>query len=649
MFKDDYSKALDALKLSDEIKSKIYDKTMKKQRSRDYAPIWRTAFAAVVCIALALSVFALPQKTKPIETANTLAFSDTKSYDEIYKLLSKYENQYYYAKGDDFIIYEGITDAEADRHGASAGTSNGSATNNSASNKSDKFSETTTQVEGVTEADVVKTDGSYIYTLATGEKYELIISKADGDKTRIIDRKELSASGGYGEMFLNNDTLVILQTDWQNDKGSYASILCYDISNPSSIREIGVCRQKGSYYSARMVDGVVYMISNTYINPTLIEKARPETYVPTIIYGGGEENPVEAQRIYKDENGINYPSYTTICSYNPKEAKLISSLCLLGRTDTIYSSTKNIITATNRYADSFGDKEAGRYKNSYTDISRISFSKGELKYMDSASIDGTLENQFFIDEHNETFRFVTTVNYVTVKPTAFANTDKVINEVIQSDSCAQLTVLDSSLKPLGKLENLAPDERVYSVRFMGDLAYFVTFKQVDPLFAVDLSEPSKPTILSELKIPGFSDYLYPYGDGKLFGIGRNADEKTGAVGDMKLSMFDISNPKEVFEADYCSLDGYSYSEALFNHKAILVSSNKNLIGFASMENSGKTDYLLYTYYGGFKKVATLQMPRYYGFARGIFIDDTFYIVTDNSIYVYDLNTLKRVSVVDFKA
>ncbi|MBO7151814.1 MAG: beta-propeller domain-containing protein, partial [Clostridia bacterium] len=111
-----------------------------------------------------------------------------------------------------------------------------------------------------------------------------------------------------------------------------------------------------------------------------------------------------------------------------------------------------------------------------------------------------------------------------------------------------LRVLDKDLKEVGKIENIAPDERVYSVRFMGDTAYFVTFRQVDTLFSVDLKNPKEPKIIGALKIPGFSNYLFPFGEDKLLGIGQDADEKTGRTGGIKFSIFDISNPANVTES-----------------------------------------------------------------------------------------------------
>ncbi|MGM9975274.1 MAG: beta-propeller domain-containing protein, partial [Clostridiaceae bacterium] len=193
-------------------------------------------------------------------------------------------------------------------------------------------------------------------------------------------------------------------------------------------------------------------------------------------------------------------------------------------------------------------------------------------------------------------------------------------------------VLDRNLKVVGGLSGLAPDEYVYSVRFFGDIAYFVTFRQVDPLFTVDLSNPKEPVLIGSLKIPGFSDYLQGYGEGLLFGFGQSATEE-GRVTGLKLSMFDISRPGEVKEVAVKELEG-KWSEASYNHKAILASPNKDVIAFAT-ENY----YFIYGYHKdkGFYEKAAIDLKDYDYNTRGIYIGDCFYVCTSRGITSYDMN------------
>ena len=129
-----------------------------------------------------------------------------------------------------------------------------------------------------------------------------------------------------------------------------------------------------------------------------------------------------------------------------------------------------------------------------------------------------------------------------------------------------LYVLDDKLKELSRIEELAPDESIYSARFIGNTGYFVTFRQMDPLFSVDLSDPKKPEILGALKIPGFSEYLHPYGDGLLLGIGMDTDPTGMTTNGVKLSMFDVSDPKDVREIQKYVIEGAYSTDAAYNYK-----------------------------------------------------------------------------------
>ena len=269
-----------------------------------------------------------------------------------------------------------------------------------------------------------------------------------------------------------------------------------------------------------------------------------------------------------------------------------------------------------------------------------------------------LENQFFIDEHKGYFRFVTTVTAFVQHEQKFDNAESSI-VTYSTNTSAKLTVLDNELNEVSEIKDLAKGERVYSVRFMGDIAYFVTFRQTDPLFSADLSDPKNPKILGALKIAGFSEYMYPYGENLLLGFGMDADESTGRTKGLKLSMFNISDPSNVTEESKTIIDGYTYSPALYEHKAMLVSSDKNLMGFAVQDANENIGYLIYEYTGeAFVCKASLLISKAieyidgyeiydftgYGLSsvRGMFINDNFYVVSDNILNVFDLNTFEQI-------
>jgi inhibitor of cysteine peptidase len=216
-----------------------------------------------------------------------------------------------------------------------------------------------------------------------------------------------------------------------------------------------------------------------------------------------------------------------------------------------------------------------------TVIQKISIHDGSIEYQGKGEVSGRLLNQFSMDEHNGYLRVATTVD---------AAWDWRSGEQ-SSPSVNNVYVLDSGMSVVGSLEDLAPGESIYSARFMGERAYLVTFKRVDPLFVIDLSDPSNPNLLGKLKIPGYSDYLHPYDENHLIGIGKDVDESIDAdkihedeavyytaILGVKLSLFDVTdlaNPQEI--AKYVIGDRGTQSTATYDHKAFLFDKEKNLL------------------------------------------------------------------------
>jgi len=187
---------------------------------------------------------------------------------------------------------------------------------------------------------------------------------------------------------------------------------------------------------------------------------------------------------------------------------------------------------------------------------------------------------------------------------------------------------------------------VQSVRFMGDTAYFVTFRQVDPLFSADLSDPENPKILSTLKIPGFSAYLHPFGEGKLLGIGYDADEERGWTENVKLSMFDISDPADVKEAFKLSVKDANWTSVQYNHKIVFVDVETGTVAFPADDV-----YLVFRAEGdAFKQIGTIKTESEYwlGDARGLFIDDVFYVVGDSEVIVLSFETMEKIATIKLK-
>lgn len=251
-----------------------------------------------------------------------------------------------------------------------------------------------------------------------------------------------------------------------------------------------------------------------------------------------------------------------------------------------------------------------------------------------------------MDEYENHLRIVTTVQEYNNEKIVDDRTGAIIGyESSEDRQTNALYVLNDRLDVVGKIEGLAEGEQIYSARFMGDTGYFVTFRQTDPLFTVDLTNPENPKVLSELKVSGFSEYLHMYGEDRLLGIGMEADPETGIQQGMKLSMFDVSDKKNVTEVSKTNFIKYNYSEALYNHHAVLINANKNIFGFAA-EGSGKGeylfDYLVYAYENDeFVQILKINAKNKDGncyTARGSYIGDIFYLLrSDGSVDSYHLN------------
>ena len=202
----------------------------------------------------------------------------------------------------------------------------------------------------------------------------------------------------------------------------------------------------------------------------------------------------------------------------------------------------------------------------YTVINKISVSNGEIAVEGNGKVPGHIINQFSMDEHDDTFRIATTLSQ---RWSSFAKQ--------QTTSTSNVYALDKSMKITGKLEGMAEGEQIYSTRFIGDRLYMVTFRQVDPFFVIDLSNPSDIKELGKLKIPGFSRYLHPYDGNTIIGIGQDSTEQ-GRIKGLKISLFDVSdvqNPKEI--AKFVTDERYAQSTALWEHKAFLFDKEKQLL------------------------------------------------------------------------
>lgn len=517
------------------------------------------------------------------------------------------------------------------------------------------YSETNVQVKGVDEADIIKTDGKYIYYTAGGQ---FVILSAEGADTRVLSTVNFIDGenwwGNASEMFLSGDRLVIVtqrsNTVWV-DSGNgkvdhyqdQTRVLIYDVSNREKPKRIASLGQSGNYLSARRIGDFVYVVTSQYMYS--VYRNAVETYCP-VVYTGDLGNALDVADIYVYDRA-NEPLYTVIGAIDLKEAtQYAASKAILGSTSEMYANANHLLLAASEERYDTSDIAPDKSGKNVQITSSVSDTRLVLFTIDGASIArtatatvrGTILNQFAMDEYDGAFRIVTTVNEWEER----IYTDGIDRYEHDSKTYNCLYTLDAALNPLGSIENLAKDEWVESVRFDGPIGYFVTFRQTDPLFTVDLSDPKKPRILSTLKIPGFSEYLHVFDTGLLLGIGYSADEETGWREGVKLSMFDVSNPKAVAEIASLRMDA-GWSMIGSNHKAVLVDSAKNIIAFPA-----DNKYYVFSYDAAnktFVQQATVSVSDdvWSYDMRGVFIGDNLYVVSESAVIVISLTDYERIA------
>ena len=534
------------------------------------------------------------------------------------------------------------------------------------------YSKTNTRTEGVDEADIVKTDGKYIYVLKNryGNIPGIKIIKADKGKMEAVsskialDQKKDGIEYYYNNIMLEGNTLVVFADGNEYYSGKYGyrryreksitEILFYDITNPEKPVLKAKHTQEGSVGNTRMKDGIIYTFSHSYdlyyYPVTDKEDIKYDDLIPKV---DGKKIGIKSIYVPEYSSGDCYTVVTSIDVKNPE--KVIDSKLIMDSGYDIYVSNDNIYFWNSDYYTS----------SEQTKIMKYSYKDGIITPQASASVLGNLNNDYSLDEYKGNLRLVITKgnNWFGIIPIGEPSTadDSVVSRRETTENA--LYIFDKDLKVKGKIEGLAKGEHIKSARFMGDMAYFVTFRQTDPLFSVDVSDPANPKILGYLKIPGFSEYLHPFGSGLLFGLGQDADEVVGGTKGLKLSMFDISNPADVKEIAKKLFnereEDYSHSEAEFERKSILVDAAKNLIGFPVSYYSYAKRRLInqYVIYGfdkekGFYERFRADFPEfdsYGGNYRGLYIGKHFYIVAVNidEVLSFDMKTGQLVEKLDY--
>lgn len=628
-----------------------------KKKSRKTSILATTLIAFVIAISIIIPMNSNKNKVTPIEIVEeNNGLPKIENFENFYNIIKNIETQNSFLN--EITINDSVDESTSEK-----------------TESSRDYSTTNVQVEGVDEADIVKTDGDYIYYISS--KKVIIVNAKDSSNLKIESELEYENENFYpnelyvyenklvviGEKNNNNyEELVAVETIYPTSK-NYSIAKVYNVENknkPQLERKIEV---QGNYLTSRMIDDNLYFITNQYLYSYLIKDKEigeidENEFKPVYI-----DTAISEEEKYIDYNDIYYfpesedTSYLNIVGFNINDNKEANIDTYLGAGTEIYSSQNNLYITRVKYE--YEDTKTHGYYNNYdvnTYIYKFKLEDSKATYINAGSVPGKILNQFSMDEKDGYFRIATT------------NSSNWSSETNTNN----LYVLNENLEIVGKIEDLAKGEKIYSVRFMQNRAYMVTFVETDPLFVIDLSEPTNPMVLGELKIPGYSKYLHPYDENHIIGFGEKnkTNEDGGVVTDgMKMALFDVTNPnkpQELYSVDIG--DQGTYSELLYNHKALLFSKEKNIIAFPinikeEEDDTTKLKFQGAVVYGldlenGFTlkgQIAHMQITDEYNdyeytkqVERIIYIKDSLYTLSESLIKATDINTMEEIANIEIK-
>jgi inhibitor of cysteine peptidase len=581
---------------------------------------------------------------------------------------------------------------------------------------SNDFSTTNIQVQGVDESDRVKTDGKYIYQVSGSKVFVTLAYHAA--EMKIIKTLEFQdKTFNPFEIYVDSNYLIVIGMankvmpyDMPQQPGNGGIVppngkmippyyrgngiirtIVFDIKDKNDIKEIRQSDVEGSYVSSRKIDSKLYIVSNKFVDYYLMNQGASDltpVYKDSAVSSEYKSIGYEKIKYIPDAMYSNFMIIAALDISNNNEMKVEA---YLGASQNIYVSNDNLYTAVTKYDyktyenDTTSSNRPIRImpeSNVSTLVYKFALNNGNITFSSKGEVPGTILNQFSMDEYNGFFRIATTSG------SPWQNGVSALKNNIY--------VLDSEMNIKGKIEDIAPGEKIYSVRFMGDRGYLVTFRTVDPLFVVDFKDPSSPKILGALKIPGYSNYLHPYDENHIIGFGKDAvvlpvkdgngnqvDSRAYYTG-MKIAIFDVTdvnNPKEMFSTQIG--DRGTDSEILNDHKALLFSKEKNLLALpvnlfklkegqsAVNEQYGNPEYGTFVYQGAYiynidlvngltlkgrithisddeyKKAGDMWYNGLNNVSRILYINDTLYTVSMSRIKASSIDDLHDLSSVTF--
>jgi len=563
----------------------------------------------------------------------------------------------------------------------------------------DDFSQTNVQVAGVDEADLVKTDGRYLYQV-NGPTVK-IIRALPADSMTVQATLSFSQEAFTPlELYVDDRFLVVIGSNLSQDvpvpllpekqadmrimppyyRLDQVTAYVYDRTDMDDIRRIRTLTLDGSYVSSRKIGSQLYLVTTKFLDGyRIMGDAEGPGFADSAT--GNRRQVLSWQDVRYFPGQVRANVLLVGGADLTKGDQSLAVSAFLGAGENIYATSKNLYVAVTNpapYVSTVDPTLFPRWPQTETALYRFALADGKASYSQKGQVPGTLLNQFSMDEGEGYFRLATTVGESWWSGEAASQNN--------------LYILDSQLATVGKIENIAPGEKIYAARFLGDRAYMVTFRNVDPLFVIDLSDPRQPRILGALKIPGYSDYLHPYDQNHLIGFGKETVELSqpgwdGGTSDtisfyqgMKVALFDVSDvsrPRVLHQVVIG--DRGTDSELLRNHKALLFNGEKNLLAFPvtlmevadrSTAPDGFPAYGQFTYQGAYvynldlaggfqlrgrishlSQEDLLQSGSYWSGSprhldRILYIGDTLYTLSQGLVKANDLASLRELGQLD---
>ncbi|WP_155592508.1 beta-propeller domain-containing protein [Lysinibacillus cavernae] len=531
-------------------------------------------------------------------------------------------------------------------------------------------STTNNQVEGVEEGDIVVVKDGFIYTAK--DQSITVVNAKDPNDLKLATSIKLKESQYISKLALYDNLLIAIGDEYIEKAGtSMVTASFYDISNPNNPKHVRDVGQEGYLQDIRITKDTLYLIGNMHPNYWILQEEKPTDLKPKTFdsVAGTEFKSLPLEKISILPNTMD-GTYSLITAVDLKNGAKTTAKTkgYLGGSSGLYMSENALYLTTPIYESNEAVQSKKRVMDMIwmptaadTQIFKWDVDGTALNFAGSTEVKGTVLNQYSMDEYKGNFRIFTTEG----------NTwDE------KSTSYNHLFILDEHLKALGSVKGMAPGEKIYSARFMGEKAYVVTFKQVDPLFVIDVANPKKPEVLGELKIPGFSNYLHPLDETHLIGIGYDTEQRYDAytkrnftvTTNMKMSLFDVSDFHKPKEQSTVRIGGKgSYSDVQYNPKALFRNKEYNYFGFpVVLYEAGKEDDIVYQGQGAqiYEVTADKGIVLKGNIINGnssepyenweqvvqrvVYIDDALYTIARNEVKSYQLKDFKSLDTLTIK-